>query len=184
MKRVSILGSKIEKVIKHTNLTREELRNLIKEIALFLLNNEIVIVPDKGIPLEIAKIYKKNKGKKVIGLVPLEDRRYGIEHIKDYLPFVDEKVNLRDWYNVNGEIAGYSDYCIVVGLSPGVIIELGFLKYQYKYLKKKTKVFVFKNTISRKLHKEIEEEVPITYISSVDELRKEIKKIRTTVQIF
>ncbi len=46
------------------------------------------------------------------------------------------------------------------------------LKFHQKYKGNKTKLIVFKNTISSDLHKEISEEIPIIYIESIEQLKE------------
>ncbi|MEW6295295.1 MAG: hypothetical protein AB1467_03285 [Candidatus Diapherotrites archaeon] len=173
--RVSVLGTgDITKIPRHTKIKERELRELIKGTAELIARkgHELVIVPDKGIPSEVARIYKEKGGRKVYGLVPVKDKKFGVKHLKPFLYLVDERIELDHWYDVDGEIAAAGKLCIVFGLSPGVIREIAVLKYHYKYLKCKTKVLWFKNTLSRKIPEEIEEEIPITYIPSVKELEK------------
>ena len=150
------------------------LNKLIDDIAQLLVDKkaEMVIIPNRGIPLDIAKRYKEKGGKKVLGVIPIQDKDYGLGHIKEFLPIVDERIDVDSWYDADGKVAAFGDICITVGMSPGVIRALTALKFHYKYKKSKTKLIIFKNTISKKLHKEIEEEMPIVYIENVEELKK------------
>ena len=178
--KVSILGAgDISNVHRYSGTSKDELKKLVEDLGKFLArkNVEIVIVPAKGIPYEVAKIYKENKGKKVIGLFPKEDKRYGIMHIKDYLHIMDEGINIGNWYDLNGEIAGYGDVAICIGMSGGAMCDICMLKYHHKYLKNKTKLIIFKNTISDgKLPKEIEEDIKyLDYVKKVEELDNFIK---------
>ena len=134
--------------------------------------HEIVIIPDKGIPAEVAKIYKENKGKKIYGVVPSKDKKFGTRHIEPYLYLLDEKIEVDSWYDADGEIAAQGDIDIIIGMSPGIMREFTVLKYHKKYLGNKTKVIWFKNTLNEPIQKEIEEEIPITYINSIEELEK------------
>jgi hypothetical protein len=174
--RISIIGAgDISKISRHSSLSEVQVKKLIKDIGIFLAKKqvELVILPSRGIPYEVAKIYKQHNGKKVIGLIPRSDTRYGIGHIKEYLSIADEQIDIGNWYTLNGEIVAYGDVCICVGYSPGVATEIGMLKYHYKYLKSKTKLVIFKNTISQKLPKEVEEDLPkIYYISTIKELQE------------
>jgi hypothetical protein len=173
--KVSIIGpGDLTKIIRHTKLTQKDLQKLIENIAKLLVRKkaEVIVTLDSGIPLEIAMLYKKLGGKKVYGMIPTNDKRYGIEHIRPYIDLADEKIKVNDWYDVNGEIAAAGDLCICLGMSPGISIELSFLKYHHKYLKNKTKLIIFKNTLSKLLHKEITEELNFEYIDSLKELEK------------
>jgi len=171
--RISILGTgDLNKISRHTNLSEEELQELIKQIATILAQKgyELVIIPNQGIPFEIAKIYKQQGGKKVLGVVPTKDKDYGLNHIKEFLSLIDEKIPVDSWYDADGKIAAFGDICISIGLSPGVLRALTALKFHYKYKNCKTKLIIFQNTLSSPIHKEIEEEIPINYINTIKEL--------------
>ncbi len=173
--RVSILGTgDLTKIPRFTSITKEGLEKLIQDIAKLIAKkgHEIIIIPDRGIHFEIAKIYKENGGKKVYGVVPTKDKIYGIKHIEPYLPLIDERIEVDSWYDADGEIAAQGDMCIIVGISPGIMRAFTVLKYHRRYLDNKTKVIWFKNTLTSPIPKEIEEEIPITYINSVEELEK------------
>ena len=173
--RVVILGTgDITKITRFTGLPQEILWGIIKGIAELLVKkgHEMVITPDRGIPLETAKIYKEKGGKKLYGLVPVNDTKYGIEWIKKNLPLLDERIEVNNWYDVDGEVAASGDVCIVLGMSAGIMRDVTVLKYHYRHLHSKTKLIWFKNTLSSPIPKEIEEEIPITYIESVEELEK------------
>ncbi len=170
---VVVLGAgNPEKVIKNAKISGEELDNIVSSLGKLLAKKgcELIIVPDEGIPLEVAKAYKANGGKKLSGLVPTKDKKFGTKHIQQYLKILDKKIEVDSWYDVNGEIAAIGDICIVIGLSPGVMIELCFLKYHRKFFNNKTRVFILKNTISAPIPKEIEEELAVEYVNSVSEL--------------
>jgi len=173
--RISLLGAgDLTKIARFTNLSEQELENLIEKIAKLIAekNHEIIIIPNRGIPLEIAKIYKENGGKRVFGVVPIKDKDYGLAHIKEFLPLIDEKIGVDSWYDADGKIAASGDICIVVGLSPGVMRAMTALKFHYKYKNCKTKLVVFRTALSSPIQEEISEEIPIIYVDSVDELKR------------
>ena len=172
--KISILGAgDITNVSKYTEVSELELQDLIEKIGKLIAekNHELIIIPNKGIPLEIAKIYKQ-KGGKVFGVIPTQDKDYGNEHIKDFIDIINEKISVDSWYDADGKIAAFGDLCLVIGLSAGTMRALTALKFHYKYKNSKTKLIIFKNTISSKIQKEIAEEIPITYINSINELEK------------
>ena len=177
--RVSVLGAGDEsKILRYTELTEKETKELIRKIGKILAkkNAELIILPSRGVPYSVAKYYKKYGGKKIIGLIPSKDKRYGIKHIEEYIGIEDEKEELSSWYELNGEIASKGDYCIVIGFSPGVMTEICMLKYHYKYLGNDTKLIIFRNTISQQLPKEVEEDLKnLTYVYSVEELIELLK---------
>ena len=173
--KVSLIGpGSIEKIWKFSKLNKEKTLKLIEDIGKLLAEKaEIIALPSRGAPLEIAKAYKEYGGKKFIGVVPSKDKRYGINHIKEYIGVEDKRINFRDWYNLNGEIAAMGDYCIVFGLSAGTMTEICMLKYHQKLRNSKTKLIIFKNTISSKFQKEILADLKnVYYATDVKGLRK------------
>jgi len=178
--RASLLGpGDADRIVKYGKLTKKELDHLIKQVGALLARKgvEIILVPAKGIGYLIAQEYKKNKGKKIIGAVPRDDKEYGLAHIEKYLPIMDEEINIGDWYDLNGRIASLSDIALCIGLGCGTMCDMAMLKYQYKYNNSKTKLVIFENSISSRLHKEIEADLKnIHYINSLEELEQIIDK--------
>ena len=171
--KISILGAgDVSKISRYTNLSEENVQQLKTEIAKFLVEeeHEIVIIPNRGIPLEIAKLYKQLGGKKVLGVIPTKDKDYGLDHIKEFLGMVDEKIPVDSWYDADGKVASFGDICLVIGLSPGVLRAMGALKFHYKYRNCKTELVVFENAITS-LPPEITEELQIRYINNINMLK-------------
>lgn len=178
--KVTILGAgDISKIHRYSKLSELEVKTLIEDLGKFLAQKKVdlVIVPARGIPYEVAKVYKANNGPKVIGVIPREDKEYGIMHIQEYMHISDEEINIGNWYDLNGKIASLSDYAICIGISGGAICDISMLKYHYKYKGSKTKLIIFKNTLSKKLPKEIEEDLGdnLKYINKVSQLKRILK---------
>ncbi len=173
--RISITASgDSKKILRYSKISEQELEKLVNDLAKLLADkgHEIIIIPSKGLSYEIAKAYKKYGGKKVIGLVPARDKKYGIKHLESQLNILDEKIELDTWYETSSELAASGDICIVIGISPGIMRIISPLKYKYKFKQASTKLIWFRNTISSPIHPEIEEDIPITYINSVKDLEK------------
>ena len=173
--RVSVLGTgDMTKIPRMVGLPESEVKKIIVKVGVLLAvkGHELVIIPDRGVPIEIAKVYKDNGGKQLLGIVPTKDTQYGTTFIEGNLSLLDKQLEVDHWYDADGEIAAAGDVCIVIGMSPGIMREVCVLKYHYRYLNSKTKVVWFKNTLSAPLPKEIAEEIPITYVESVEELER------------
>lgn len=181
--KITIIGAgETDLINKNAGVGKEKLKKLLEDAAKLLVkkNSEIIILPARGVPYEFAKLYKKFGGKKVIGLVPTKCPFYGeytMNIIGDYLNIIDEKKDFDSWYDVDGNIATLGDFTICFGLSAGVMAEVSLMKYNLKYKKRKTKLIIFENTLSKKLHKEVEVDVNPIYVSSVDELEKVLKSL-------
>jgi hypothetical protein len=181
--KITILGvGDVEDILDNSKIGKEKLERLIEELAEFLAHkkHEIIIQPAKGIPYEIASKYKKKGGKKVIGAVSPNCPYYGKFYdliTGKYRNICDEFQEFHSWYDVDGNLATSGDATLCLGFSTGVLTEICEMKYNIKYLGRKTKLFIFKNTISRVL-KEIKPDLQAVYISSVKELEKELKKLK------
>lgn len=181
--RITILGvGDIEDITKNSKTNKEKLSKLIEELAEFLAlsRNEIIIQPAKGVPYEIAVRYKERRGAKVIGAVspncPYYNKFYDLI-TKKYRTICDEFLEFHSWYDIDGNLATLGDATICLGFSTGVLAEICEMKYNIKYLGRKTKLFIFKNTISRVLD-EIKPDLQAVYVSSVKELKRELEKIK------
>ncbi len=173
--RVVVLGTgDLTKIPRFTKISEKQLRELVDEVARLLAEKgcELVIIPDRGIPSEVARVYKQNGGKRVWGVVPTKDKVYGVKHIQPYLHLLDKRIKVDSWYDADGTIAASGSVCVVFGMSPGIMREFAALKYHYRYLGNKTKVIWFKNTISAPIAREITEEIPVIYVDSIEELAK------------
>lgn len=97
------------------------------------------MLPDDGISLELAKLYKQNGGKRVIGVVPLSDKTFGTKHLEQYMKteangrkVFDEIIDSGDWYKHDLIKALFGDACLCLGLSPGTEGERQYGIYLYK----------------------------------------------------
>ena len=179
--KITIIGAgDLESIYNHTRVSKKELDELLKDVVDYLveIKAEIIILPARGIPYNIAQMYKEKKGKKVIGVIPAKCPFYG-KYTKDiiepYLDVIDEVIKFDSWYDADGNIASLGDATLCLGISAGVMAEIAGMKYNLKYHGSKTKLIIFENTISQKLAKEVEIDVPTIYINSVDELKKIVK---------
>lgn len=162
------------KVLRYGSILPENYGLYTKEIGRVLAKNisQLSIIPDEGIPLDLAKAYKRFGGKKVVGNIPKE----GYKNIEQYFQFCDEIEELNGgWTTLNTCLSLKNDLIIGAWLSPGTIVEIAYTKYHNKYLGKKIPILFDKRTISRELPKELEEEVFLTYFKSADQLDELLK---------
>ncbi|MEK6820322.1 MAG: hypothetical protein AABX71_01300 [Nanoarchaeota archaeon] len=184
--KLAILGpGNYSLISKHTKLSEKDVKEFIEKFGKYLAEKgfEIIIAVDRGIPYEVAKVYKKHNGKKVYGVNPQSHEKYDKqEAIKPYMEVVDEEIKVASWYHLNGEIASFSDVAVVFGLSCGTMADIVFLYFHYKYLGSETKLIMYLPSMSGKLHPEVEESLSVkgkkfSYASSFDELKEELEKI-------
>ena len=162
-KRISLIGpGDIEFHYKELlGLDDSKLNSRLKGIAQALVNSEVEIefLPDKGVSIEIARLYKKNGGKKVIGAVPQSDTIFGVSHLKQYIeeqvgdkPLFDEIINSGDWFNHDLIKGLLGNAVLYLGASHGTDGERHYAVYLYKLIKR------FKEGVEvsgKKIHPEI-----------------------------
>lgn len=143
MLRISLIGpGDVEKHLRIIGMSAKQYNENIKSIAKVLAdqNVEIVLLPDRGVSVDIAKLYKQYNGKKVIGMAPLSDKP--IEHLKPYInmkvngkPLFDKIIDTRTWYRQDMTHCLFGDYVLCLGLSLGSLGELMYDFYLYKIMK-------------------------------------------------
>ena len=67
-------------------ISEEQYKQEVWGIARALVNSnvEIELLPDDGICIELARQYKREGGRKVIASLPLSDKTFGVNHLKEY----------------------------------------------------------------------------------------------------
>ncbi|MFC1728370.1 hypothetical protein ACFLZ7_02815 [Nanoarchaeota archaeon] len=180
--RIGILGpTDYESISEVIGVSQEEVDRILDETAKYVaeIGAEIVVVPDGGTSSRFAKAYKEHGGKKVIGIIPRKDPEYGIKHLEPYISLLGEEIDVPDWNYVAPRIVNESDEMIVLGLAPGVFIELGYSKFNIQFkLTKLKNIFVYSNLISNgKIQEELESRLinVIKYIKSPEELKSLLK---------
>ncbi len=121
---------------------REELDRGIEKIskALKSADVEIALLPDRGICFEIAKKFKQVGGR-VIGLVPKQDKTFGIEHLREYIEakvgnrdLFDGIIDTGDWFKHDLTKCLFGDVILSLGISPGAEGERQYGVYLYKII--------------------------------------------------
>ncbi len=121
-------------------LDKEKFQRDLEEIARVLAERfEIVLLPDRGICFELAKLYKKFGGKKVVGTVPYSDKDFGIGHLKKFMEaevngkkLFDEFIDTTHWYKQDLTHCLFGDAILYLGESLGALGELVYGYYLYK----------------------------------------------------
>ncbi len=134
----------------------------------------IAIVPHKG---SAGEIFAKEFGKsgKVIGVIPLQDREFGISYLNREI--CDGIANCRTWRNSAVKMNEICDAFLCLGFGCGVLNEIAFSKWFNKNKKRKKKILVCAWRISAKLPKEIGKDVDLAYVGSVAQLRQRLKEL-------
>jgi hypothetical protein len=145
------------------NIQDKQLREHIHHLSRVLAETcEIVLLPDSGICFEIAKKYKEFGGEKCSGIAPLDDKIFGIKHLKEYMrakisgdkkiKVFDEIINTGNWYKQHFAHCLFGDIILMLGTSPGTLYEMASAFYVYKIFQGyKDKV----NVMEKQVHKQI-----------------------------
>jgi hypothetical protein len=120
-----------------------QFRKHIKGIARVLseLDIELELLPDKGFCLELAREYKREGGKSVIGSVP-QDEPGRIKHLEQYMKergLFNDFINTGNWKNQNRIKGLLGDFQFIMGLAPGTEIESNYASYLINLMKGKVK---------------------------------------------
>ncbi len=124
-------------------ISKSKLDSELEKIAKALVdsNVEIELLPDRGVSIEIAKLYKKLGGKKVIGAVPKSDKTFGISHLEPYInekvngkPLFDEIIDTDNWFKHDLIKGLLGNSVLYLGSSPGTNGELNYAVYLYKLI--------------------------------------------------
>ena len=165
--RIGIIGpSDVEGFCKSTGIDPAAYISKVLDIAksLSTTNNDIIVVPQKKSVSEVFAVeFKKSGGKKVFGLIPMDDTEFGIERINQDV--VDEIINCVTWRNQPEKICEESDVLLCLGFGAGALTEVFMTKYF------KAKVLVIEDFVSQRLPREAEREIDINYVKAFEVLK-------------
>ena len=166
--KIGIIGpTKIDEFCKLIGMKKNKYIKAIINISRLLKNHEIILTTDKNSVAEIfAKEYKKAGGKKVVGIVPRDDKEFGYSWIN--LSVCDEIINCGTWRNQPEKLCEESNIILCLGFSPGSLIEIAYTKWF-----KVKKILILKELISKELPEEINKKLNIKYIS-IRDLKNEL----------
>ena len=124
-------------------ISEEQYKQEVWGIARALVNSnvEIELLPDDGICIELARQYKREGGRKVIASLPLSDKTFGVNHLKEYADakvngknLLDEIIDTDNWFK-HDLIKGLMGNAILyLGASPGTDGERHYAIYLYKLI--------------------------------------------------
>jgi hypothetical protein len=149
----------------------------------------VIVTPDDGVYTDIALEFGRIKGKKPIAYYPDKDTFYGYEHLKKNFHQYEVREINGDWYKLNADLTKQARVVICLGFSPGVLIELSFIKYHQKYGKfrdprlKNIHLLIDRRTIDWRLPRSFDEQIEnIFYYSSLRSLEKILNERREYIE--
>jgi len=164
--RIGIIGaSKIEYLEEVNDKARELLEKIARAVA--KSGNDIVICADKGSVSEFfAQKYSLFGGRKVYGIIPLDDKEFGYSWVNTDL---GEHINCGTWRNQPEKLNEETDVLLCLGYAVGVLSEVAYSKWF-----KPKPVYIIKRLASGKLPREVERSLQLRYVS-LSELEKLLK---------
>lgn len=181
--KISIIGpTNIQKLSKLTKKPVSFFLQKAEKIGKFLAENEceLWINSDRGMTENIAKSYKKNKGKKLVILYPGRAEPWPNKHATPCKKYADKLKKELNWFWANYNVVALPDICICVGLSAGALSELAYIKWncQLKRGNLKRLIGIRELLRGKKLPPEIEVDVKkiLVYINKVKELKQLLEK--------
>lgn len=182
--KVSILGpSNMKKFSKLTGKSFEEWNKIAKDIGKTLAESgcEVVLLYDYiTIRKVIGDEYKKNGGKLTM-LWTDKDKYWQTKRALPLLKYADKKIKKKDWTDTLFSLVSDSDVVLVCGLSTGVFVELGFMKFSLREGKQYVKKIIGIKELLRgnRFPPEIDHDLKkITEYVSYKDLGKVLKRIR------
>lgn len=116
-------------------------KHLTKIAKVLAKNSEILLLPDRGVSFEIAKLYKENSGSRVIATYPASDSTFGTKHLEPFLnaelngkKIFDETINTDNWYKQDLTHCLFGDVILLLGNTLGALGELAYGYYLYKLI--------------------------------------------------
>lgn len=163
---------------EYGKISKTEYDKYITDIAKTLAEdcNNIEIIPDEGVPLDIAKKTRLLVNRpNVIGYFPKHGMSFHLE--KNY-QYCDEIIGVDGgWTSLNTVPSSFSKIFICFGLSPGVFQEIAHTKIHRIWNKIDVKILMDERAISSRLPPELATEINLTYFDSNDELNSILKAL-------
>ena len=172
---------------KYGKIKQEEYEEFLSEYAELLAKHfdNTIVTPNEGVYADLALKISKLKGKKPFAFYPDKDTFYGFEHLKPNFEKYDIKPINGDWYKLNAEQGKKSQIILCVGISPGSMIELAYIKYHQKWGGKKDSslknihLLIDERCIDQRLPRVFHDEINnIHYFKTLKELENIIINIK------
>lgn len=182
MKAVLIGVSDKSILWRHGKLKKEEYTQFVGNYVKILSGyvDELIITPDDGVYLDIAREFGTHQGKTVTGFIPDKDTQYGHDHLEKNSENIIIKPINGDWYTLNAELTKQANVVICLGFSPGSLIELSYVKYHQKYGGcTDIHVLIDDRCINERLPASFTEQIKhIHYFSSFEELQSLLQDLK------
>lgn len=167
--RVAVIGpSDIDRVAAAAGVAAERIAVSAAEAGRLLarFGHELVVCPDRGVPVIAAEAYRAAGGRRVRGLIPASgDSAAGsLSRVQRNRALCDEVEEDLTWYEQHSRLVRIADAMICVGMSCGTVCEIAWTKWS-----KRIPVFVLRG-LGSAVPPEVETETDVRYFDSLGEI--------------
>lgn len=182
--KVGIIGpTNMQKLTRLTKKPKSFFLEKAKEIGRILAshNCEVWVNSDGGMPGNVARSYKKHKGRSLVVLYPKKSNPWPNKHTQPYRKVADKVSTQPNWFWTNYKVVSIPSLCICAGLSAGTLSELAYIKWNNQFHQGSLKNLVVVEELVRGkiLPPEIGVEVQhmVTYIKKTKDLDRFLKTL-------
>ena len=172
---IGIIGpSDIERVARAADVDPARICDAAAEAGRLLAaaGHELVIVPDRGVPLIAARAYREAGGKRLRGLIPVSGASApgSTSRVERHGVICDERHRDLTWHEQHSRIVELTDAMICLGLSCGTVCEIALTKWT-----KRIPVYMLKG-LGSAVPPEVEAETDVRYFDSLGEIMDALGK--------
>lgn len=182
--KVSILGpTNLGKFSNITGKNIEEIETIAKDIGKTLAENEcklVVVFNYSGMIKLVGDSYKKHGGKLEM-LYTENDYDWYTDIYMKHLKEANVKTKKESWHDMLLSLVTDSDIVVCAGLSAGVLVELGYMKWNHQENKGKVKALIgIKEFLKNGFPLEISDLNKLIVLTSVKNLQKTVEKTKSS----
>jgi hypothetical protein len=179
-KLVSLLAGPTDKtkIFRFTSISPQTYEEYLARLAVSLVKHIRVanVIPDKGVPLDLAKKFREAGGK-VCGYLLTE----GLEDFKENFQYCDKIIEFDGgWSALNTCLSLKGDIITVIGMSPGTSVEIAYTKYHKRYLGRNIPILIDVNLAPWTFPEAISEDIDLRYFNDLGQLEELLEKIRSS----
>ena len=180
--KIAVIGpSIIEKIASAVGVDPRRIEEAADEAGRLLAaaGHELVVCPDRGVPVVAAKAYRAAGGKRVYGLIPRsgDSAQGSISRVESHSGLCDGTDRGLTWYEQHSRLVRAADAMLCLGLSCGTVCEIAWTKWS-----KHIPVFVLKG-LGSAVPPEVEAETDVRYVDTLREVLDALGKGRRVPRI-
>ena len=172
--RIAVIGpSDVARVAGASGVDPARIERAAEEAGRLLAaaGHELVICPDRGVPVLAARAYRAAGGGRIYGLIPRsgDSAQGSISRVEENSALCDGTDRGLTWYEQHSRIVRAADAMICLGLSCGTICEIAWTKWS-----KRIPVFVVRG-LGSAVPPEVESETDIRYADALGDILEALR---------